>query len=97
MISVHDWETIRLRCGRNKEPIKLVSRETGIAPNTIRKYLRQSEPPIRRPRPRARLLDPYVSHVDELIKSTPKITAARVGSYLREDRVPGRGVRVEVT
>jgi len=84
VISVHDWETIRLRCGRNKEPIKLVSRETGIAPNTIRKYLRQSEPPIRRPRSRARLLDPYVSHVDELIKSTPKITAARVGSYLRE-------------
>jgi len=43
VISVHDWETIRLRCGRNKEPIKLVSRETGIAPNTIRKYLRQAE------------------------------------------------------
>jgi len=84
VITVHDWETIRLRCGRNKEPIKLVSRETGIAPNTIRKYLRQAEPPARRPRPRARILDPFVSHVDELIKSTPKITAARIGSYLRE-------------
>ncbi len=84
MISVHSWETIRLRCGRDKEPIKLVARETGLAPNTIRKYLRRAEPPTRQPRPRARLLDPYVSHVDELIKSTPKITAARVGSYLRE-------------
>lgn len=99
---MHDWETIRLRCGRNKEPIKLVSRETGIAPNTIRKYLRQSEPPIRRPRPRARLLDPYVSHVDELIKSTPKITAARVGSYLREHvdaalRIDERTLRSFVT
>jgi transposase len=74
-----------LRCGRDKEPIKLVARETGLAPNTIRKYLRRAEPPTRQPRPRARLLDPYVSHhVDELIKSTPKITAARVGSYLRE-------------
>ncbi len=31
MIPVHDWETIRLRYGRIKEPIKLVSRETGIA------------------------------------------------------------------
>ena len=84
VITVHDWETIRLRCGRNKEPIKRVSRETGIASNTIRKYLRQAEPPARRPRPRPRILDPYVSHVDELIKSTPKITAARIGSYLRE-------------
>ena len=83
MIPVHDWETIRLRYGRIKEPIKLVSRRR-VSPNTIRKYLRQAEPPARRPRPRARILDPYVSHVDELIKSTPKITAARIGSYLRE-------------
>jgi len=63
VITVHDWETIRLRCGRNKEPIKLVSRETGIAPNTIRKYLRQAEPPARRPRPRARKLRLEIARV----------------------------------
>jgi hypothetical protein len=31
------------------------------------------------------LLDPYATHIDELIRSTPKITAVRVGSYLRQN------------
>jgi len=56
----------------------------GLAPNTVRKYLRQDGPPKRRATPRAKLLDRYVSHIDELIRSTPKITAVRVGSYLRQ-------------
>ena len=39
------WETIRLRCRRDGEKIKPVARELGIAPNTLRKYLRQDVPP----------------------------------------------------
>ncbi|HEV2261597.1 MAG TPA: IS21 family transposase, partial [Candidatus Rubrimentiphilum sp.] len=70
------------------EHIKTVARELEIAPNTLRKYLRGDNPPQRKPRPRAKLLDRYVTHVDELIRSTPKITAVRVGSYLRQNVDP---------
>jgi transposase len=79
------WETIRLRCRRDGEKIKPVARELGIAPNTLRKYLRQDGPPKRRRRPRVKTLDRYRWHIDNLLKSTPKITAARVGSYLRQN------------
>jgi len=79
------WETIRLRCRRDGEKIKPVARELGLAPNTVRKYLRCDGPPKRRARPRAKLLDAYATHIDELIRSTPKITAVRVGSYLRQN------------
>lgn len=79
------WETIRIRCRRDGEKIKVVARELGLAPNTVRKYLRQDGPPKRAARPRGRLLDRYATHIDELIRSTPKITAVRVGSYLRQN------------
>jgi transposase len=78
-------ETIRLRCRRDGEKIKPVARDLGLAPNTVRKYLRQDGPPKRTATPRAKLLDRYASHIDELIRSTPKITAVRVGSYLRQN------------
>lgn len=39
------WVTIRLRCRRDGEKIKAVARELGVAPNAVRKYLRQSDPP----------------------------------------------------
>ena len=45
MISMDTWETIRLRCRRDGEKIKVVARELGLAPNTVRKYLRQDGPP----------------------------------------------------
>jgi transposase len=79
------WETIRIRCRRDGEKIKVVARELGLAPNTVRKYLRRDGPPKRAANPRAKLLDRYVTHVDELIRLTPKITAVRVGSYLRQN------------
>ena len=82
------WETIRLRCRRDGEKIKVVARELGISPNTARKYLRQGTPPQRKLRPGVKMLDRFQSHVDDLIRSTPKITAVRVGSYLRQNVDP---------
>ncbi len=84
MIPLKTWETIRQRCKRDGEEIKVVARDLNLAPNTLRKYLRCDEPPSRRRRLRACLLDRYQSHIDELIRSTPKITAVRIGSYLRQ-------------
>jgi len=82
------WETIRLRCLRDGEQIKPLARALDISPNTLRKYLRQSSPPKRSSVLRAKLLDPYISHIDELLRSTPKITAVRVGSWLRQNVDP---------
>lgn len=79
------WESIRLRCRRDGEKIKPVARDLGLVPNTVRKYLRQDAPPKTVTRPRPKLLDRYQSHVDELIRSTPRITAVRIGSYLRQN------------
>ena len=79
------WETIRLRCRRDGEKIKAVARDLGLAPNTVRKYLRRDDPPKKAMITRPKMLDLYQSHVDELIRSTPKITAVRIGSWLRQN------------
>ena len=83
VIRLKAWESIRLRCLRDGERIKVVARDEGVAPNTVRKYLRSDEPPRSRPRERVHILDPFQSHIDELLRRSPRITAVRIGSYLR--------------
>lgn len=74
-----------MRCRRDGEHIKAVARDEGVAPNTVRKYLRSDEPPRHKAPQRAHLLDPYQSHIDALLRRTPRITAIRIGRYLREN------------
>jgi transposase len=88
VIRLKTWESIRLRCRRDGDHIKVVAREEGIAPNTVRKYLRSDEPPRRKTFRRLHLLDPYQSHIDGLLRRTPRITAVRIGRYLRENVDP---------
>ena len=83
-----NWETIRLRCRRDGEPIKVVARETKLSPNTVRKYLKSDGPPLRKANVRAFKLDQFKSQIDELLRSTPKITAVRIGTYLRTNVDP---------
>jgi transposase len=102
VISMEVWESIRLRCRRDGEKIKPVVRELGLAPNTVRRYLRQETPPKSTVRVRPKLLYRYQSHIDELIRSTPRITATRIGSYLRQNvdaelHVGERALRVYVS
>ncbi len=87
MITMEVWEAIRLRCERNGEPKKTVARDLGISPNTLRNYLRRGSggAPKRGGNKRACKLDAYRVHIDELLRSTPKITAVRIGSCLRRD------------
>ena len=77
------WETIRLRCVRDGEPIKSVARELGLSKNTVRKYVRSLRAPAHRGLKRACRLDAYRYHIDNLIRRSPKITAVRIGSQLR--------------
>jgi transposase len=88
MISMEHWEDIRLRCVRDREPIKRVARDLGISPNTVRKYCTQMEAPRPPQYQRRWKLDPFVKVIDALIESTPKITAKRIGTIIRKDYDP---------
>jgi transposase len=79
------WATIRNRCLRDGEKIKVVARELSLAPNTVRRYLRRDTLPKRIEPPRVSQYACYQTHIDDLLRSTPKITAIRIGSYLREN------------
>ncbi len=85
MISLDIWETIRIRCVRDKEPIKRVARELGLSKNTVKKYVQSNEPPIAlKPAGRLAAMSPFESEVDRLLRETPKITAARIAQVLRQ-------------
>lgn len=77
------WETIRLRCVRDREPIKLVARELGLSKNTVKKYVHALQAPQCQSPKRTYRLDAYRYHIDDLIRRSPKITAVRIGTQLR--------------
>ena len=77
------WETIRLRCVRDGEPIKTVARDLGLSKNTVRKYIRSLQAPQHQGLKRTCRLDSYRYHIDNLIRRSPKITAVRIGNQLR--------------
>ncbi len=79
-----NWEDIRLRCVRDGEPKKRVARDLGISPNTVRKYCAQVDAPEKPRYERHSKLDPFVKVVDALLESTPKITAKRIGTIIRQ-------------
>jgi transposase len=82
---MEDWQVIRERCVARGEPMKRVSRETGIALNTIRKYVQSSAPPQRCGAPtRTPIMVLYEADVDALLKQDANITAARIAQVLRE-------------
>ena len=79
------WETIRIRCVRDKEPYKRVARELGISKNTVKKYVQANTPPLQRaPAGRSAHMARFESHVDDLLRDTPKITASRIAQIIRE-------------
>jgi transposase len=85
LISLDIWETIRIRCVRDKEPIKRVARELGISKNTVKKYVQSNMPPVLvTPPGRTSLMSRFESYVDELLRDTPKIAAARIAQVVRE-------------
>jgi transposase len=90
---MEDWQVIRERCVARGEPMKRVPRETGIALNTIRKYVQSSAPPLRCGAPtRTPVMAAYESDVDALLKQEANITANRIAQVLRE-RYPSFNLR----
>jgi transposase len=78
------WETIRLRCVRDGEPIKVVARDLGLSKNTVRKYVRSLQAPQHPGVDRSCRLDAYRYHIDDWLRQSPRITAVRIGVLLRE-------------
>jgi transposase len=78
------WETIRIRCVRDREPVKRVARELGISKNTLKKYILAKQPPtMTRPRGRTASMAQFEADVDRLLRETPKITAKRITQVIR--------------
>ena len=102
MISLDIWETIRIRCVRDNEPIKRVARELGISKNTVKKYVQANTPPLQKtPAGRSADMARFESQVDDLLRTTPKITSARIAQIIRERYDPAfsigeRAVRMYV-
>ena len=93
MITLEDWQVIRDRCVAKGEPQKRDSHETGISPNTIRKYVRSSTPPQRTGAPtRLPVMTAYESEVDALLKQERRLTSIRIAQILR-DRHPSFNLR----
>jgi DNA-binding CsgD family transcriptional regulator len=84
VVSVERYEIIRLRCVRDGEPIKRVARELDLAPNTVRKYVREMGAPKPPRYQRRTRLDRFTAAIDTLLQPTPRITVKRVGVVLRE-------------
>jgi hypothetical protein len=83
LITLDQWETIRLRCVRDREPIKLVARELGLSKNIVKKYVHALQAPQCQSPKRTYRLDAYRYHIDDLLRRSPKITAVRIGAQLR--------------
>jgi transposase len=84
LVTLDVWETIRLRCVRDREPIKRVARELGISKNTVKKYVQSLKPPQMKAAERSSQLEPYQSQIDNWLRTSPHITAIRIGALLRE-------------
>ena len=78
------WETIRIRCVRDREPIKRVARELGISKNTVRKYVQTQCVPQSNHKDRTSQVDVYRLQIDEWLRASPHITAKRIGTLLHE-------------
>jgi len=84
VITVQDWQLIRQRCLTENESMTEVARDTGHSRTTLRKCLGSDTPPRRVGEPtRVPELETYRAEIDELLKATPKITAARIQTILR--------------
>jgi transposase len=102
LITLKTWEDIRVRCIRDKEPIKRVARELGISKNTVKKYIEHGQIPLRdKNYAKASAMSAFEADVDRLLKETPKITAVRIVQIIRTTidpsfRISARAARVYV-
>ena len=67
MVSMYKWHQIRVRRERG-EGIKTIARALGVSRNTVRKYLRSSDPPVFKARGYEKKLDRFREQILEMLK-----------------------------
>jgi transposase len=93
MLKMDQVHVVRYKALVEGQPIRRVAREVGISRNTVRKYLKVSEPTRNEQRARARpVLEKVAPRIDELLeewstRTTPKqrITGTRIYQQLIEE------------
>lgn len=96
MLSMSQVHVIRHKVINEEQGIREVAREMGVSRNTVRKYLKQSEPVRREKKPRPKpVLEKVAPRIDELLEEWGKaitnkqrITGSRVHRQLREEGYP---------
>ncbi len=67
MISMYNWQQVKALRAKGVS-IKKISKKLKISKNTVRKYLRSSEPPRFKARPYEKILNEYEDKVQEMLK-----------------------------
>lgn len=89
MISLEAWVDIKsmIRQGRS---IRQISRTTGLSRNTVRRYLREDDPPRYAPRPkRPSILDPYKDYLTARLEAVPELDATVLLREIQARGYPG--------
>ena len=66
MVSMYLWHQIRVRRERG-EGVKTIGRALGVSKNTVRKYLRSSDPPTFNVRQYEKKVDRFQEHINEMV------------------------------
>ena len=64
---MHNWQQVKALRAKGAS-IKKISKNLKISKNTVRKYLRSSEPPRFKARPYEKILNGYEDKVKEMLK-----------------------------
>ena len=96
MLGMSQVHVIRHKVIHEEQGIREVAREMGVSRNTVRKYLKQSEPVRMEKKPRPKpVLEKVAPRIDELLEEWGKaatqkqrITGSRVHRQLREEGYP---------
>jgi transposase len=89
MISLEAWVDIKSMI-RGGHSIRQISRTTGLSRNTVRRYLRESDPPRYAPRPkRPSILDPYKDYLTTRLDAVPELDATVLLREIQARGYPG--------
>jgi transposase len=82
VLKVEDWAEIRRRSFAEKQGVKTIAREMGIARNTVRDAIRSEGPPkYQRPK-RPSAVEPFEQQIRDLLSSCPTMPATVIADRI---------------
>ena len=89
MLNVDEWAEIRRLHRVEGMSIRSISRQLGVARETVTRALRAQGPPVYRRRPRPSKLDPFKGRIAELLAEYPRLSGVRVREILSAEGYTG--------